>query len=131
MSDETFIKELAGRPIEFRYAKPGQLLILKRMTERVQSQLTNSADGADRGALFSGIIQRSLDVVESLVVNPPDAAFLEEQMLMGHLDHETLMQVLWGPDDKPKKAAKTVKTTPKAAPKKATTTVASRGRTKR
>lgn len=126
MSDETFIRTLAGRDIEFRMPKAGQILMLKRMAERAQKMLANTDDNTGAG-LFGDMLQRAMDVVESLVVRPEDITFLEDQILMGHLEQGDLMEVLGGPkqEEKPKPKTKAKKVTPKASP------VASRGRTKR
>lgn len=129
MSDETFVQTLAGRDIEFKIVKPGQLVMLKRMAERAQATLAAS-DGTKGSGALADMLQRSMDVVESLVVKPEDITFLETEILMGRLEQNDLLAVLGGPKKQaPKK--KTPKATPKAAPRKATTPVASRGRTKR
>lgn len=130
MSDETFVQTLAGRDIEFRVAKPGQILILKRMYERARDQLTDT-EGRKGAEVFGEMLQRSMDVVESLMVDPANIAFLENEILMGRLEQDELMAVLAGPKKEVAPKKKTAKSTPKAAPRKATAPVASRGRTKR
>lgn len=119
---ETFTVEFAGRGIVFRYPIPAQLIILRRRVLRSQEQFNGTDDIDKKVALESQMVADTLNVIETLIVNPEDAEFLEQAMLHGKVDHIQVMDILrtQKPDSKPvtrKKAAA------KAAP--------GRGRTKR
>lgn len=122
-SDETtFSLDLAGRSILFKRAKPGQLLMLQRLLEGLRSKMDTAASDTERGNLFIRLNKHSLDMIESLVVQPEDVEFLQEKMLLGVLDVEDLRPVLSGgktpeavPDDAPPK-----KRAPRKPPHKAT-----------
>lgn len=129
MTDEaTFSVTLAEREILFRHPIAGQLIVLRRRALRLQQQAA-SADERQQALLSSDLILNQLELVESLIINPEDAVFLEEAMLQGKVGHEELLDVLRVKQE-PQKAVKA--TTKKAAPKKAASkATANRARTKR
>lgn len=151
MSDEvsdTFQMTLAGRPIMFRRAKLGQILILKRTADRMTKQAQGDPD--DEGAALTSAMVKTLDFIEGLIVSPEDREFVEERMLAGAIDYLDVMKALSGgdspdsvaDDEAPKPIKRAPRKSPKAAPvdlsdKKPAQivakpkTVASRGRTKR
>jgi hypothetical protein len=123
---ETFMASLAGREIEVREVSPGQLMMLQRFRMRAQA-LLDGADPDPHNMAMVDVLNKSLMVVDSLIVHQEDREFIEEAMLTGKLDHLALLALLSGKPEDPKK--KTVaKRSPKAAPGKA---AAPRGRTKR
>jgi hypothetical protein len=133
MSDEvpaTFTMPLAGRDIEFRRAGLGQVLVLQRMLQR-QRKLAEAAKEDDKGDAMTSVIVRTLDFIDTLVVQEDDRQFIEDQMLAGEIELPDIMGALSGPkatrqaDDQ---APVSAKRTPKKVAKK---TVASRARTKR
>jgi hypothetical protein len=123
MSDEvtTFTRNLAGRDIVFRHPIPAQLIVLRRKLLALQDEATRS-DEDKQVDLSVQLIAYTLDVVESLIVNPDDAAFLEKAMMTGKVDHVLVMDVL--AEKKPE--------APKATRKRATAakTVSNRARPK-
>lgn len=137
MSDEvteTFTKTFAGREIEFRRAMLAQVIILERLYHR-QMKKANE-DGDDKGKALSSVLVRTLDFIDTLVVDEGDRQFIEDQMLAGNIDWPEIMAVLGGgKDDAPEddESPKPVKRAPKKSPKAAPVakSVASRARTKR
>lgn len=127
MSDQatTFIRNLAGRDIVFRYPLAAQLIILRRKLLIMGQQAEQTEDQTELAQLSSNLISYTLDVVESLIVNPEDVQFLENAMLTGKVDHTEVMDVLSAKreDEKPVRKRTAAKTVTKAA--------ANRGRTKR
>lgn len=138
MSDEakpTFTMPLAGREVTFHRAGVGQVIMLNRAARKHLAQAEQASD-EQRAEATSMAMAKVLDFIESLIVDPADKEFVEDQMLQGNIDWEDLMAAIsGGPSDepaddeapKPRKAA--VKKSPRTA--SAAKTVASRGRTKR
>lgn len=124
---ETFLFPLAGREIEVKQVTPGQVIILQRLTLQSQKQARDSQDPKVSANAMSNVIDKTLRVIESLVLNGQDWEWIEEQLLEGVIDHSDLLPILGGKPAEPKKKA-VAKRTPKAAPAKAAT---SRGRAKR
>lgn len=120
MTDQdTFTVRLAERDIQFRYPLAGQLIMLRRRVLRLQAQVEGSKDNTEKVKLEAQLIVDTLDLVESLIVNPEDAEFLEQAMLLGKVDHEQVMDVLRMKQEQDK------------APRKKATKAVARGRAKR
>lgn len=113
--------DLAGRDVLFRYPIPGQLIMLRRRVLRIQEQSLATEDSHEKQRLESQLIIDTLDLVESLIVDPDDVEYVEQAMLHGRVTHEQVMDVLRTKREEQKPVKK-------AAARK---TVASRGRTKR
>lgn len=138
MSDEakpTFTMPLAGREVTFRRAGIGQVIMLNRTARKRLDEAENAPD-TQRAEVTSRAMAKVLDFIESLIVDPADREFVEDQMLQGNIGWEELMSALSGgpsnepaDDEAPKPAKTAVKKSPRTAP--AAKTVASRGRTKR
>lgn len=120
----------AGRDIRFRRPIAGQLIILRRRLLRLQEKASQTTDEQERLQLSNQLVIDTLNVVESLIVNPEDAEFLENAMLMGKVGHEEVMAVLGMKFEDPQ-PVKATKNTAKTTAKTATKTTANRGRTKR
>lgn len=110
----------------FRRPIAGQLIILRRRLLRLQEKASQTTDEQERLELSNQLVIDTLNVVESLIVSPQDAEFLENAMLTGKVGHEDVMAVLGMKFDDPK-PVKATKRPAKAAAK----TTANRGRTKR
>lgn len=136
MSDEadTFDMTLAGRPITFRRAHVGQILMLQRGAMRAISQAQQEQGEDKRIAGVSTAMVRVLDFIDSQIVSPDDRQFVEDQMLAGTISWEDLTKALGGPqavqapDDEAPKPKRAPRKSPRAASAKA---VANRGRTQR
>lgn len=143
MSDEakvTVPMTLAGRQIMVKAPTLGQILVLHRTTMRMIKQAESDED--DQGKALTSAITRTLDFIDTLIIDEDDRQFVEDQMLAGKIDWQELMAILAQdkdanePDDDqaPKPVRKAApKKSPKAArvaPVKATT-AAARGRAKR
>lgn len=128
----TFLMTLAGREIMFREPLLGQVLILDRFARRAARQVRDSTE-QDQGHAMMTAIARTLDFIETLVVQEDDRQFIEDKMLEGVIDWQQIMGALSGgkgKDDIPDDQAPAPR---KSAPRKATAakSVASRGRAKR
>lgn len=137
MSDEadvsaTFTMTLGGREIMFKRAILGQVLILERLYHRAMKRAKDLGD-ADNGRELTGVVMKTLDFIDTLVIDPDDRQFIEDEMLAGTIDWEEVLGALGGgkketvEDDEAPKAIKRKPATKAAAAKK----VASRARTKR
>lgn len=125
MSDEapqTFTKTFAGREIEFRRAMLAQVIILERLYHRQMKQ-ANASGEDDKGKALSSVLVRTLDFIDTLVVDEDDRQFIEDQMLAGNIDWPEIMEVLSGgrdggpaDDETPKPVKRAPKKSPKAAP---------------
>jgi hypothetical protein len=98
MSDEvaTFTVTLASREITFRRPSLGSIMMLQRLTDKKLKQARAEGSKSAEGEAVASMIARSLDVVETLFVNPDDAVFVEEQMLLGNIDYMEIVSVLRG-----------------------------------
>jgi len=124
---ETFTFPLAGRDIEVRPVSAGQVMILQRFRMRAQQIIDSGTEGQENPMI--DIINKTLVVVDSLIVKQEDREFVENGLLTGTIDHSDLLPIIGGKPAEPKTPRKTaVKRTPKAAAVKA---AAPRGRTKR
>lgn len=95
MTDQaTITVPLAGRDILFRAPIPGQLIILRRRLTRIQQEASATEDLDTQSKLAVQLIVDTLDVVESLIVNPEDQEFLEQAMMRGLVSHEQVIDVL-------------------------------------
>lgn len=129
MADEvtTFTMTLAGREIGFKRPVLGQVILLQRMAIRSRAA-AESAEPDDRADHMTTIMIRTLDFIETLILDPADRDFVEEQMMAGNIDYPDLLKALSGGDreqaaddeaPKPKRAAskKAAKVPAKAAPR--------------
>lgn len=124
MSDEvpeTFTKTFAGREITFRRAHLAQVIVLERLYHRQMKKANESGD--DKGKALSSVLVRTLDFIDTLVVDEDDRQYIEDQMLAGTIDWPEVMSVLAGgkdealPDDEtPKPVKRAPRKSPKAAP---------------
>lgn len=124
MSDEapeTFTKTFAGREIEFRRAHLAQVIVLERLYHRQMKKANESGD--DKGKALSSVLVRTLDFIDTLVVDEDDRQFIEDQMLAGTIDWPEVMSVLAGgkdealPDDEtPEPVKRAPRKSPKVAP---------------
>lgn len=146
-ANETFTMTLAGREILFRRAGIGQILMLRRLTERLKKLAVDESQDAGED-LTLGII-KYLDFIDMLIISPDDRQFVEDQMLAGNIEYTEVLKALGGgkgtepaDDEAPPSIKRAPKKSPKAAPVDLTDkkpaqivpkpkTVASRGRTKR
>ncbi len=136
MADEatTFTMELAGRQVGFKRPTLGQVIMLQRMATRSRAAAENSQSD-DRVDHMTNIMVKTLDFIETLILEPEDREFVEEQMIAGTIDYTDLLAALSGgkrdeetADDqapRPRRAAS------KKVAKPVAKTVASRGRTQR
>lgn len=110
---------LAGRQIEFRRTKLGQILILQRTTQRMIQKAEGDPD--DHGRAMVEAVIKTLDFVEGMIIDEDDRQFVEDKMLKGEIDYLDVMAALGGrqetPDDEEPKAS--VKRAPKKSPKAA------------
>lgn len=136
MSDEaenTYVIVLAGRPVTFKRATLGQVMMLHR---QARNKVKAAEENPDlQGHELTDAIILTLDFVEKMIVSPQDRQFVEDQMMEGNIDYLDLVAALGQrseapPDDQaPKPVKRAPRKSPKAAP--AAKAVASRGRTKR
>lgn len=98
--------------------------MLRRRLLRLQQEANSTVDEKRRLELGNQLVIDTLTLVESLIVDPQDAQFLEESMLVGKVGHEEVMAVLAKKPEDDKPAKKTARKTPAKA-------VANHGRTKR
>jgi hypothetical protein len=120
MTDEvgTFTYTLLGREMRFKLPHQGQIIILQRMLDRARRHAENPDDGAGRRMMLELSVQ-ALELIESLFLEPADAAAVEKAMLRGELDFEELMPILGGGRDKPQPVKKMAKKAAKATKKTA------------
>ena len=128
MSNEdksTFTMPLAGRPVEFRRATSGQVIMLQKLYLRAVKRSEETDEQDERISLVGSAMVRVLDFIESLMVNEADREFVEDKMLTGEIDYPELLEALGGgkkvdqdPDDEEPKTRKAVRKSPKAAPAK-------------
>jgi hypothetical protein len=122
VQSETFTMPLAGREIEFRRPALGQVLVLERMYHR---EVKNNKDAEEkvRNRAMTGVLVRTLDFIDTLVVVEDDRQFIEDQMLAGTIDWPDVMRVLsggkGGDSGEDDEAPKPVKRAPKKSPKAA------------
>lgn len=100
MSDEvaTFKVNLAGRDVEFRRAGVGQIMVLQRMHSRRMKE----ASEENRGDALSAMIIKTLDFIDTLIVQPEDRRFVEDEMLAGSITWQEIIRTLGG--DTPQEA---------------------------
>ena len=116
--------------------KDAQLLMLQRLYTHLRDGIDREDEAALRQSM-DALDRKWLTVIESLIVDPADVEFLEQQMLTGKVELKDLRPIISGgrieepetADDEPRK---TVRKTPAKAPKKtAKKTVARASRTKK
>jgi hypothetical protein len=129
----TFPVRLGERDIVFREPLLGQLIMLRRFADRAKAQMETETDETKRSTITTDLIVRTLDVAESLVVDPKDVTYIETLMLEGKVDYDELTKVLMSENRPSKEPVKATRKTPrKAAPKLSTTVAAAnRARSKR
>jgi hypothetical protein len=133
MADEVseFEYTLAGRTMRFRYPHGGQLIMLQRMRQRALN-LLRELQGDDPGIVatrmqaISSMNLQTLDLIESLFLDPEDVAFVEQKMIIGEIDLPDLLPIMSGgkttitaEDDDDPQAPPAILKTKKAAPAKA------------
>jgi uncharacterized protein YacL len=87
---ETFVRTIGEREIEFRPPTDAQMLVIGRMMKVVQ--------GIDENDItqVTGSVQkvsRVLDIIDSMVVDPADRGWLEDQIVAGKLVMNQLTEV--------------------------------------
>lgn len=133
MSDEAVIfpMTLAGREIKFKRPVLGQVLILQRLFHR---QMKANESGDVKGDAMTTVIMKTLDFIDTLVIEDEDRQFIEDQMLAGVIDWQEIMGVLSGgmkdKEEADDEAPKPIKRAPRKSPK-AAKTVVSRARAQR
>lgn len=127
MTDQgTFTRNIADRDVVFRYPTPAQIIMLRRRLLLMQERSRNATD-EEQVDLSIQLILETLKVVESLIVSPEDALYIEEAMLVGKVGHVEVMDVLSMKEEEPKPARKRAAKAAKSPAKPA----ANRARTKR
>lgn len=133
---ETFPYEVCGRTLTCRYMTDAQRLMLRRLVGQWQ-QADERQDEEEMKRRFEEMNIKTLTVIESLIVDPGDVAFLEEQMLLGKVKLKDLRPIIAGgttedpappEDDQPPKPRKAASKAPKKPVKK---TVARASRVKK
>lgn len=96
MTDEQILGEavLAGRVIKMKLPTMGQVTVLWRRTEAFRRQLETSATPEERFKATTDMITMALDLVESLLVDPADGAFLEDAMLRGEVEYQDILATI-------------------------------------
>lgn len=91
---ETFPRTIGGREILFRPPTQAQLLIVGRLVRTSRQFVDTDDKEMDRVQIQGGVEKMSmiLDVIDSMVINPADRDFLEQQMIAGKLDLGELME---------------------------------------
>lgn len=87
--EDTFTRTIGDREITFKPPTDAQFLVLGRLL-----RLTDKL-GEDEVKLAGSVHQLSkiLDIIDSMVVNPADRDWLEEQILAGTADLTAIMEV--------------------------------------
>lgn len=91
---ETFTFDVQDRTITFYMPIDGQILMLQRF----RAQLAGAKDYSDedKGRLVLSVQMKTLNVIDSLFVNPDDRDWVEEQMIAGKVTILDLMPILSG-----------------------------------
>lgn len=109
--------------MKFREPLLGQMVMLRRFADRAKAAVEVEEDENRRSTLMTDLVVKTLDVVESLIEDPADVAFIQALMLEGKLDYDELTKGVLNREGRAKKE-------PVKAAKKASKTVANRGRTR-
>lgn len=113
MADQIIERTFAGRTIQLKAPTDLQMLQVGRLL-RTGRHLIDAEDGQepDQATIRVSIEKFSivLDIIDSMIVNPADVAFLEERITAGKLDLVELMDTFKddGEDEQPRKPVKKV-----------------------
>lgn len=101
-----FTHTIGGRVIGFRRAARGQLVALSRVRYKASQEVAQIARMPATEDLFEQINRitlraevATLDLVESLIIDPFDVEFLNTAMLQGDVQVEEIMAVMYGTKD--------------------------------
>lgn len=133
--DGAFSFPVLGRVMWFKPPSTGQLILLQRFRMQLKGIANNDAGYS----LIMSVSMKTLNVIDSLFLDPDDRDWTEEQLIAGKLEVNELMPILAGgnatvgtPDDadpapKKKAAKKAVKAAPTARAAKAANSSRARG----
>lgn len=125
--------------MRFKYLSSGQIIMMQRMHQRGVKLL--EVVGEDKGQVLDALTKlnlQTLDLIESLFLNPEDVEFVQQAMLEGKIGLDDLRPILAGgktleppPDDDadpatPPKALRSKKPATTASGKKTATRRAAR-----
>lgn len=110
---DTFIRTFCGRDIEFLLPRTGQLLILQRLSQRLQEAAGGTQDEGELGKIYQKMIKYALDAVDSLIIHEEDREFLEQKLVTNKLTYQELQEVLRGPQPAPEPTADDADVAPK------------------
>jgi len=98
MADEDNLVTLTmlDRQMQFRSLSPGQLLLLKRMTQRLRDKEKHARQDEASGNAYMEIMVKILDVIDTLFVSETDRQDVEDAILQRKMDLRELMQVMHG-----------------------------------
>lgn len=132
----TFTLVLAGRPVEFKRAGIGQVIMLQRRAFRKLKTADGIEEDTGRNELSTTALVEVFDFIDTLIVSEEDRQYVEDGMLSGEIDWEDVVGALGGgprnsvaDDEVPPVKKRAPRKSPKAA--SAAQTVANRGRAKR
>lgn len=101
-----FTFTIAGRGIGFRQATRGQLVALSRVRYKASQEVARFSRMPATDELFKQLNDvtlraeiATLDLIESLILDPFDVEFLNTAMLQGAVEVEEIMAVLYGTKD--------------------------------
>lgn len=127
---EEFEYTLLGRSMRFKRLSGGQVIMMQRMYQRGRKMLDSMGD--DKEQMFAELSKlnvQTLDIIESLFLDPEDVELVQQAMLEGKVDMDDLRPILSGgketgppPDDDadPVDPPKTLKSKKPAATAKVT-----------
>lgn len=133
MSDEdvkTFPMILAGREIMFKRPALGQILMLQRIAMRNMNRAKQTGDEQERLRATTEAVVKTLDFIDTLIINEEDRQFVEDGMLAGTIEYDEVMAALSG-GQKEDPIEDDATPMPKILAKKKPATVVSRARAKR
>lgn len=104
-----FVHTVGDREVGFRTPIRGQLVALSRVRESVSRQLDAISRKADKSDEDFAKVNRlvldaelaTLEVVESLVLDPDDLEHMRVALLRGQIEVDDILSVLYGGKDKP------------------------------
>lgn len=117
-----FTVTMAGREIAVRRAALGQILVLQRLFERARRK--GETDPQDQGESMTTVVIKAMDFIDTLILDPVDRQFVEDQMLAGAVSWEEVLAIISGgkgedetaDDEAPKPVKRAPRKSPRAAP---------------